>query len=387
MGAYAVAVHARPSGVLLASADGDGVRLLAAAAPGTSPADAVAEYFGDDPPAVVVRVGTTPFSGATRALPVPVAVAALAVGPAPPDGPVLVVDAGPGGVESTLVEGGVVVPARDDLRPVEIVLAGERAVDDPGWVATVTRGATCPVRVAGPVTPGDPADVPGAGPDTAAVLGAAVLGAGFLATPAAAPVSPAPAGPDVHRDPGGTLDGAASDGPDRGRYLAPALALLGAVLVVAGLLVRAPTAAGPAGSPAVVQYGYRAALPAGWEHTGGDPARRRVLLTPAGRADGADLVVVERSPLGYDAGREPRRARRELAALLAGRTGTGPPEHRSVAGRDVLGYTQHPGDGTVVDWHVLFDGADQLVVGCRRPEGSAPDPACAAVVGSVRPVR
>ena len=408
MSGYAVAVHARPYGVLLAAADGDGVRLLAAAPPGTTPAGAVGDFFADGPPEVVVRVGATPggpFPGSPRVVAVPVAVAVLAVGPEPPPGPVLVVHAGDARVDAAVVADGVVVPV--DLPPaahrppgaggpplaaalagpacrvrtVEIVLAGEAAADDPEWVAAVAGAASCPVRVAGPLETGDPAAAAGAGPDTAAVLGAALLGVGLLGT-APCSAGPVPAEQEPHDGPGAEA-AADDDPPDRMRWLLPALALLGVVLVLGGWVVGRgvdrPTAA-----TGVVQYGYAAALPAGWEHTGGDPARRRTLLTPAGRPDGTDLIVVERSPLSYDAGREPARARRELAALLAGRQRVTRPDPVVVAGRTVVRYTQHPGDGAVVDWHVLFASDDQLVVGCRRAEGAAPLPACTEVVGSVR---
>ena len=56
--------------------------------------------------------------------------------------------------------------------------------------------------------------------------------------------------------------------------------------------------------------------PAGWEHTGGLPERRRVLLTPLAAPDGSDLIAVERSPLGYDTAAEPERAQRRAACGL-----------------------------------------------------------------------
>lgn len=364
--------------------------------------------------------------------------------------------------------GGGAAPARGDGRDVaalgamacragavEVVVAGERAADDPGWVAAVAAVAPCPVRTAGPQADDDPAAVPGAGADTAGVLGAALLGAGLLARVDPSPGAARPGAATRFRESGGgppgggrTVPSAATghsgagdtgrgvsghlgrgepgdtgrggagdtgrgeprdtgcggsghlgraepgtaafgesgtDRPGRARLLLPAVAVLGAVLVAAGLALGGPQRPVPAGDAAVVQYGYAATVPAGWEHTGGDPGRRRILLTPVGRPGGADLIVVERSPLPYDAAREPARLRRELAALLAGEAGVTPPAPVVVAGRTVLGYTQRPGDGTVVDWHVLPEVADQLVVGCRRPAGAPPARACAAVVGSVRP--
>ncbi|BBG04585.1 MULTISPECIES: type VII secretion-associated protein [Pseudonocardia] len=395
MSGFAVAVHARPDRVLLAAAGPDGIRLLAAAPGGTDPATAVADFFGDRPPAVVVRVGATPggaFPGSPRVEAVPVAVAALAVGPAPRAGPVVVAETWSGRTGVVVVRDGAVEPvARAQslgatalaAGAVEIVLLGE-----PESVAS----APCPVRPAGPVDPDDPDDpaaVAGAGPDTAAVLGAALLGAGLLATaePEAGVVRPGPCtvGDRPHRP----------HRPHRPRLpralrraALPAAVLLGTVLLGAGLLAGDPGPGRRPGPPAegiVVQYGYAAALPAGWEHTGGDPIRRRILLSPVGRPDGAELVVVERSPLAYDAGREPDRARRELAAGLAGARGVTRPQAGAAPGTHR--YRQEPGDGTVVDWLVLFTGTDQLVVGCRRPMAAEAPAACAEVAGSLRLVR
>lgn len=412
MPGFAVAVHTRPSGVLLAAADEGGIRLLAAAPAGTPSADAVTDFFGDDPPAVVVRVGTTPggpFPGTPRVLLVPVAVAVLAVGPVPAAGPVLVVHAGPDGTDAVVVDGGTVVPSGTAPRgvPVEIVLAGERVLDDPGWPAATARTAACPVRVAGPAGPGDPADVPGAGPDTAAVLGAGSwwrdIGAretGARET-GARDIRPQASGRGtaVRRGRGAGRGARAGRGPRPGpRPARPP----GARRARDGARRRGPARRGPrpGGGGGARQAGGRGSGPrpvrlrggaarrVGAHRRGpGPPARAAHPGRTAGRPDGADLVVVERSPLGYDAGREPDRVRRELAGLLGGRAGAGPPGPRTVGGRAVLGWTQHPGDGTVVDWHAVFEGGEQLVVGCRRPAGAVVTPACAEVVGSVRAVR
>ena len=129
-------------------------------------------------------------------------------------------------------------------------------------------------------------------------------------------------------------------------------------------------------------------LPAGWEHTGGLPERRRTLLTRAGSPDGAELIAVERAPLGYDSALEPERARAELAAEFgrrAVRAGLHDLREDTVDGRAVLRYRQ-AGPGPAVDWFVLFTGTDELVVGCRYPDAPAVARACAAVVASVRPV-
>ncbi len=176
-----------------------------------------------------------------------------------------------------------------------------------------------------------------------------------------------------------------------------ACALLAAVAVAALLAggsllppaARPPQAAAvPAG--VLVQYGYRFDVPAGWEHSGGLPERRRSLLTPAATPESTDLIAVERTPLGYDVAAEPERARAELratydAAVSGGSelSGYGP---AVVAGRPVTSYRQREG-AAVVDWFVVLDGEAQLSVGCRHTAAGerAVLAACAVVVGSVRP--
>ncbi|MFP5019843.1 type VII secretion-associated protein [Pseudonocardia phyllosphaerae] len=452
MTGFAAALHATPSALLLAAADTAGVTLLVGLPPGTAPATAVAEWLGDEPPDVVVLVGTAggdtaggdaaggealgadaalpgpPFPGDPRVLPVPFGAAVLATGAAPPDGPVLVVDADRGaaqvvdGARVTAVPLGPVAgapgprsaerdpppgdPRADGIARAArgcraVVLAGAHG-GDPVLRDAVAARAGCPVRVAGPsVAPADPASVEGAGPATAAVLGAALLGAALsgaglpAAVPAMSATAESGAGPEsgADREPAAGPDPAADAEPERpgvaGRlrhHVLTAAALLGAALVVTGLVLGATTSATrtvPAAGRSVVQYGYATVLPDGWEHSGGDPARRRVLLTPAGRPDGAALLVVERSPLTYDATAEPARARRELAALLAGVPGVDGPWPRQVAGRPVLRYVQRD-TTTVTDWHVVLDGADELVAGCRRPAGAPVPAACLDVVAGLR---
>ncbi|MCM3846898.1 type VII secretion-associated protein [Pseudonocardia sp. DR1-2] len=412
MSGVAVAVHDRRDAVLLAAADAAGLRLVAAAPPGTPPATAVADFFGDEPPGVVVRVGTTAggaFPGGPRVLVVPAAVAVLAAEPELPDGPVLVVDDDVvlvrDGVPERVGERGtdlaclvratgaelVVVAGTVGPLPGEHSAADTRAADTrtAGTRATGTRAAgrpgglpgyrlPCPVRVAGR----RPAGGEPWGPEAAAVVGAAVLGASVLADPGPDTVVPPPGAGETPEEP--DRPGPATppaEGPDRARAAIVVAGVLGAVLLGTGLLLGGPRPVSPAGAT-VAQYGYAAALPTGWEHTGGDPQRRRVLLTPAGGPDGADLLVLERSPLGYDAGREPDRARRELAALV----GDPGPVPATVGGRAVLRWTETPGDGTVVDWHVVFSGTDELVAGCRRPVGAPVAVACAEVVATLHRV-
>jgi type VII secretion-associated protein (TIGR03931 family) len=156
------------------------------------------------------------------------------------------------------------------------------------------------------------------------------------------------------------------------------------------------TSTSPAGSSGeLVQYGYAARLPPGWAHTGGLPERRRSLLTPAATPDGSDLISIERTPLGYDAGAEPERARRELRAEFAAAVAAGAPlsgfaDDARYAGRPVVSYREADGaSGADVDWYVVLDGDAQLSVGCRAtPAGTdAVGAACATVVGSLRRTR
>jgi type VII secretion-associated protein (TIGR03931 family) len=166
--------------------------------------------------------------------------------------------------------------------------------------------------------------------------------------------------------------------------------ILGVVLLLGiGRLLAPPNAdAAPAG--VLVQYGYRFDVPAGWEHTGGLPERRRVLLTPQAAPDGSDLIVIERSPLGYDTAAEPERAKAELravfeAAVAGGSALSGYDPGAWFAGRPVTAYRQHEPDRTVVDWFVVLDGDAQLSIGCRHTAAGveAVRAACAIVVASV----
>ncbi|MHA6792750.1 type VII secretion-associated protein [Pseudonocardia bannensis] len=204
----------------------------------------------------------------------------------------------------------------------------------------------------------------------------------------------------------------ASDGTSPARYLPPVpvrprhpvrlaltglagVALVGGLIGAGGLLTPQPPAAGAAAEATaaglLVQYGYRLRLPAGWEHTGGLPERRRTLITPAEAPDGSDLISIERTDLGYDAAAEPARALAELraeydAAVAGGAPLSGFDPAARLAGRMGIGYRQAMADGVVVDWFVVLDGGAQLSVGCRHtPAGAARvDAACAAVVGSLR---
>jgi type VII secretion-associated protein (TIGR03931 family) len=241
-------------------------------------------------------------------------------------------------------------------------------------------------------------------PDAAAVLGALGL------PPSAGLVAPAPDDAAAAVAGGGAIAAPdrATTGPDmcpptwlpplprprRRRLRATVLAAAGAItvaaLVAAGrsLAPESPTAV-PSG--VLVQYGYRLDVPSGWEHTGGLPERRRVLITPTEAPDGSDLIAVERSPLGYDAGAEPQRARAELRAEFDAAVAEGGAlgDYRAdvrFAGRTVTTYRQEGPDGTAVEWFVVLDGAAQLSVGCRHTAAGADRvrAACAVVVASVR---
>jgi type VII secretion-associated protein (TIGR03931 family) len=179
------------------------------------------------------------------------------------------------------------------------------------------------------------------------------------------------------------------------------LATLGATAGVAGLLAAGsvlpaaravPPAAAPPVTGDVVQYGYAVRLPAGWAHTGGLPERRRSLLTPVTAPDGSDLISVERTPLGYDADAEPRRARVELRARFTAAVAGGAPlsafeDDARFAGRPVVSYREAAtATAGAVDWFVVLDGDAQLSVGCRytRRRLAAPDAVSGAAAVRIR---
>ncbi|WP_219418451.1 type VII secretion-associated protein [Pseudonocardia nigra] len=220
-------------------------------------------------------------------------------------------------------------------------------------------------------------------PDAAAVLGA-------LRTPPAPAPPPVPARSPAARRRLRPLP------PRRRTRTALALAAVAvgaaALLGLGALLPPASAPAAPVPAGVLVQYGYRLDVPAGWEHTGGLPERRRTLLTPVAAPEGSDLIAVELSPLGYDADAEPQRAQAELraeydAAVAAGSPLSGYVPAARTAGRTVTTYRQQDPDGrTVVDWFVVLDGPAQLSVGCRHTAAGAEAvlAACAVVVGSIR---
>lgn len=335
---------------------------------------------------------------------------------------VVVVDAGAGATEVSLVRDGRVVarrsaPGGDRMDAVVVALLGDgdrpraRRVREAlslqdvaeGVRAAEVRAALRPCRaevVRAVVAVAGRPDVPvllvGGGarsPDLAGDLDAAGLRDVVVAPrPEAAAVLAAPARP------GRPLPVAAParprwlpDPPPRRRRAGRAVLAAGAAAVVlaalhvlGGLLAPAP---GPPPPGVLAQYGYRFALPEGWAHTGGLPERRRSLLTPVTAPEGSDLIAVEATPLGYDAAAEPARAAAELRTEFdaAGPGLSGYAARARFGGRAVTAYRERAG-ASVVDWYVLLDGGTQLSVGCRHtPTGTAAvAAACAVVVGTLR---
>ncbi|MGH3612766.1 MAG: type VII secretion-associated protein [Pseudonocardia sp.] len=232
-------------------------------------------------------------------------------------------------------------------------------------------------------------------PDAAAVLGA-------LRLPEAALPRLGPAGPSASRPIGSAVPSGWLPPlpPRRPGAVRVAMAMTVCATAAAALIsVGTVLAPGPASPPplpvasgVVAQYGYAMELPPGWAHTGGLPERRRTLLTPEARPEGSDLVSVERTPLGYDAGVERERADAELRAEFDAAVAAGAPLSAfdptgRYQGRPVVIYRQLSSDGRVaVDWYVLLDGDDQLSVGCQYTVPGAVEVrrACELVVGSVR---
>ena len=165
-------------------------------------------------------------------------------------------------------------------------------------------------------------------------------------------------------------------------------------LAATGTAVAMPVWAPPAAAPAVRASSSSTAIAStsrrGGSTPAGCPSGGACLLTRVGAPQGTDLIAVERTPLGYDAGAEPERAAAEMRTVFdesvakgAQLSGYGAAE---VGGRSVTTYRQRERDGAVVEWFVVLDGDAQLSVGCRHtPAGTdVVRAACAAVVGSVR---
>lgn len=395
-----------------------GLAAVVAAYAGPAPTELVLVHpVGAAPEAVAADVAAAaPLAGRVRAVPAPVAAAAGTAA-------VAVLDAGHSGVEVTVLgpRGGHSVHPCGGA-----VLDAELAGACPAAPVTALRERLSLLPVAGPFTAAGiaptlaevlsrPVAALRAGLDAAGVDGPVLLVGGLARTPALAELVDAagvraarvPERPEAAavlgalRLPSAPGVGVTPDGP---AWLRPAgeppsalrrragAALVGlvtaAALLAAGQLLPAPAA--PAAEAGIVQYGYRAALPAGWAHTGGRPERRRTLLTPAASPQGSDLIAIEAAPLGYDPQAEPERAARELRAVYDEGTAGGAvlsdyDPAATFAGRAVTAYRQRHPDGLVVDWYVLFERDTQLSVGCQHTAAGAAAvaTACAAVVATL----
>jgi type VII secretion-associated protein (TIGR03931 family) len=372
---------------------------------GARPAELVLVHAGGAPAAAVAAevAAAAPLAATVRAVPAPEAAAAGTDA-------VAVLDAGHSGVEITVLGGGHVhVPGGGAVLDAELGVtpavrerlsllpqAGSRTAAGAAPVlAELLAGPVAALRAAldragvdGPVllvgglarTPLLASLVDEAGvrsvrvparPEAAAVLGA-------LRAPAAS----ADTEPDPPRS---LLPAPPARSSARARAVLAALALAGALLAAGQVLPRTPAANAPAAG--VVQYGYSAALPEGWAHTGGRPERRRTLLTPVTAPQGSDLVAIEASPLGYDPAAEAARAARELREVYdaGGPSLSDYDPAATYAGRPVTAYRQRNPDGLVVDWYVLFERDAQLSVGCQHTAAGAAAVAraCAAVVATL----
>lgn len=169
----------------------------------------------------------------------------------------------------------------------------------------------------------------------------------------------------------------------RWRWIAAGLATL---VLAGGAAVIAVLADGQGRQ--LARYEYRFAMPDGWEQAGGDPGRLQVQLAPAG-STGPAAVIVEETRLNYDSDADPVKAEQQLGDLLAAADPTeyfGFDPNASFAGRHVLAYRQRAGDGSTVEWYVLFERAVQISVGCRYPARGGVtevEEACRRVVGSL----
>ena len=162
---------------------------------------------------------------------------------------------------------------------------------------------------------------------------------------------------------------------------ATALGVVGVVTLTLVLLQRADPAT-------VARHDYRFTVPDGWSEAGGDPDLLEVRIAPDGSA-GPEAVLVQQTRLSYDSATTPRRGPGEIAELLAAED---PAEYSGFdsaarfAGRDVVRYRQRPGDGSTVEWYVLFERTVQVSIGCRaKPAAAAAvERACRNVVASLQ---
>ncbi|MFI2232444.1 type VII secretion-associated protein [Nocardia testacea] len=187
---------------------------------------------------------------------------------------------------------------------------------------------------------------------------------------------------------------AAATRPPRSRtplYIAASAVLVVAVLVAAGIgtarisgggpdaVAAAPSTTAapadgdtgdPASDPVPVTFGaLRLTIPAGWrdQDASAGSGQRLVLVPEAGlRA----RITVTQQRVTADVGYE--RIAADLEAQIASRpAGSVSPIRRDVvfAGRPGLAYSEHPEDGSTVDWHVIVEHSIQISIGCQYQTG------------------
>lgn len=138
----------------------------------------------------------------------------------------------------------------------------------------------------------------------------------------------------------------------------------------------------------VARYDYRFTLPAGWTEAGGDPDVREVRIVPED-AGGPEAVLVQETRLGYDSGTAPARGPGEIGDLIAAQDAaeySGFDPAARYAGRGVVHYRQRPGDGSTIEWYVVFEGRVQVSVGCRATPAAVVEVerACREVVSTLQ---
>ena len=239
-------------------------------------------------------------------------------------------------------------------------------------------------------------------PETVVARGALGVSAGSRRTPGAVrtvpPGRPPPDRPSPDRPPPdrpvpyrpaaaamSLADGLATVSGTRPRWRRVAVALaLGVVGVVTLTLVLLHSA----DPVTVARHDYRFAVPDGWSEAGGDADLLEVRITPDSSA-GPEAVLVQQTRLSYDSAAMPRRGPGEIAELLAAED---PAEYSGFdpaarfASRDVVRYRQRPGDGSTVEWYVLFERTVQVSIGCRTKPSTAAEVerACRNVVTSLQ---
>jgi len=180
------------------------------------------------------------------------------------------------------------------------------------------------------------------------------------------------------------------------RLLWAGAGILVVVLAVTGTLIftrsgsntaagtTATTSAPATSTRQLAQYEYSFPLPANWAQSGGDATKLEVEITPADSPDGTVAIFVAETRLGYDSTADRQRAIGELRPQVttAGYLGFDP--QAQYAGRTVA-YYQQPGNGTTVEWYVLFQGTVQVSIGCRHPANgeAAVRSACQQVVAGM----